>query len=571
VGTGAVKSHVWVQAKTGNTWQDMDSAFPDAEIGDSFAKVSRYATEVEPDQQHVVQIAVIAETVEENGLLERKVLEHEITAEDAMDSRLYVTFVPRNPTMGGVLAEKLGPEREMMPVLLVDGKAVSGKRIPGIAGDMSASKSFFYGSSRDKLSGLYVDVRVGPKADLGQSARGILLDRVPPEQRRSKAVNTDDLRPMSFADERPVELNGIHQVLVSNGGSNPRDVIENVGLAYYFIGKYMAAEGAEEDLPFESMLWPTAMFRNAQLAYNENLLISALNDKSDARFFISEPRVYIMSQTVRPQGDDFNVAMSVDLLHDPIAVVADSGADSDDIFQRRVWHGVLQSSFETTLIEMPAMLDSGGFENLLSASTQSSGKSLLIATADDRRIPEGAAVTLRQDLAAGKRILLSESSLSDNASTWWSVARDGTTKAMLAPGLGGASHYLWVNDYMRAQGKGSSQMFQKPYYLDIDRYDHAAERRWADNYMKTVKKAEKATGKEARRRMKGKTPKTTQKRKGGGTEYGIVLEISLFNVIGITGILALTICALAIGAALMMVGYVVHAETRRRAGEPWHP
>lgn len=552
-----VMDHVWVQARIDSDWEDLDSSFADARRGEVFTKVDRYSTTPESDNRQKVFIQVVAETLENGKLSERTLLEHEMLATDAVQTRTYLTFSPQNPTLGGKLADVLGAEIGFVPVLTVDGEQKPGTRIPGLVGKVSEGQEFLYGTLRAELSGLFLDVKVGTSVESRNVARGVLVDRVPGEFRRAGAVAIDDLHPMKFDDNHPAAFKAIHQILVSNGGSNPRLAAEAVGLAAYFIGRHLLAPDAIDELPMDSVFWPAAMIRNAQLAVNERLLQGALNDHAGTRFFIGEPRVYVMSLSARSGEPDQDVrySMSVDLLHDPIHVVAGTDTSASLIQQRRIWHGVVQSSFETTLVELLGIIDDGGHSTVLSASIDSAGNSVIFANPKDPRLPEIVPNALLSDLDLGHKIIVSESNVESGIRSWWSVSSDGTTRAMLRPRSGGATIVTWWDDY-----GGRNSRLPKPYqgnprsyYVDFEKYDE-----WA-------KKASKATKETATRRIESskKLPKTN--RGGGGTEYGIVLNISVFATLGVAGILAVTLVAFSIIGMLYIVGYVVVLERQRKA------
>jgi transglutaminase-like putative cysteine protease len=543
-----VRNHVWVQAKLESDWEDLDSSFPNAEPGDVFASVVRYASDATESDRHVVQIKVVAETLENGKLVEHELLTHQMLAPDATRARTYLAFTPMNAGVGGALATALGPEIDYVPVLMIDGKITAGKRIPGAVGHSSDGKDFLYGASKTELIGMYIDVRVGLANSLGKVSRGVLIDRLPSLLRVSGRPAKDNLKPMPMNGDQPEGFRGIHQIMVSNGGSNPRTVSADVGLAFYFVGKYLTAPGALDELSLDATMWPAAMFRNAQVAVNERLLDVTLNDSTDMRFFIGEPRVYVMSQILRSSGDDARVGLSVDLLHDPIHVIATDHASAKELHDHRLWHGVVQSSFETTLVELPKITNPDTAKYTLSTSTESTGPSVLFSDRADDRLPEKTPFVLRQDIAEGKVVVASSKSFDDGLATWWAVGPDGTTRAMVEP-AGGYGVTMWEG--FRNLRLPSQSLFSAP------TFDATAEA-----YSRGLITARDAYRGEAVRRTANPAPRTS--RGGGGTEYAIVLNISLYSAIGAAGILGLVIVALAIGGMLYVLGYVWITERQRR-------
>lgn len=546
----ALRNHVWVQAKLDTNWEDLDSSFPHAVRGDIFASARRYSNDAANEDRHVVQLRIVAETLKDGRLGEEELLVHQLRASDAAVSRTYLAFVPRNATMGGVLTDALGPARQFVPALLINGDTFVGNQIPGIATEMSGSKEFLFGAQQRELTGLYLDIRVGPAGALGPVTRGVLIDRVPALSRLSGEVNRENLKILQMNENQPEDLTGLHQVLVSNGGSNPRTVSADVGLAYYFVGKHLTAPDALEELSLDATMWPAAMFRNAQLAFNERLLEATLNDRDNIRFFIGEPRVYIMGQVLRHETGGARIGLSIDLLHDPIHSVSAKDVHTPDLNNRRIWHGVVQSSFETTLVELPTMMSPDSVEYTLSASTESTGKSLRFSAPDDPRLPTKAPFALRRQLAEGKVIVASTTSLVSDIATWWAVSPNGTTRAMVAPS-GGYGITMWEEFRNLKLPKGS--LFQRTYTVNPEALDAYAEK---------ARKARAAYRAQALSRTSNPAPKVG--RSGGGTEYQIALNISLYSAIGATGILGLAIVAISIGGMLYMIGYVLITERQRR-------
>jgi len=215
-----------------------------------------------------------------------------------------------------------------------------------------------------------------------------------------------------------------------------------------------------------------------------------------------------------------------------------------------MWHGVLQSSFENALVEQTRVTEPGNPDSMRSASTQSRGEGVRLTDPRDRRLPPDATRSAVDDLLDGKIVVASATALQDGLETWWSVGSDGATRAMLAPARGGS--YGWWDGYFHNPKLPKQSLFSRP--VDI-----GPQEKW-DRYAREA--AERYRG-EAARRTQNRAPKT-QRNRGGGLEYNIVMEISLYNAIGVTGILGLTIVGLALGGSLYMVGYVYLNERQRR-------
>lgn len=556
------RAHVWVQARIGSDWDDLDPSFAGAEIGQSFADVQRYSADAEEDARHSVKIAVVAEQVTDDGLKEQVLLEHKMVAANATNRRIYLTFAPTNSSMGGALGDALRMAMELKPVLVIDGEYVSGDVIPGIGAPSSAAGDFFYGDRSSNLSALYVDVTVGVAGTDQSSSRGVMLDRLPSSVRRGDAPKADDLKPMESDDDYPVFLKTIQQVVVSNGGRNPRLDAEALGLAIYYTGEYLFEPGYADDLPLDSLLWPAAIFRSAQIGVNEQLMRTSLNDGGNARFFIGEPRVYLYGLSFRGLDDEAELGMSIDLLHDPIHVATRDG-EGRATQQRRIWHGVIQSSFENTVIEIPRLGTPDLDDMIQSASTYSTGSSVVLKSQNDRRLPADAPNALTQDLARGSIVATSEDATDSGWLAWWSVAADGTTRAMLSPARGGGEWFTRMerfSSHFRQPRPTSGQV------KTIDMLGHAEQIADDQNAMRraarSIDRTTRATANNRYANYRGVFPRG--KSGGGGNEYGTTMHVSIWSVLGTAGILAYMVVGIAILGCLYMIGVIIVTERRRQ-------
>ena len=563
-----IRDHAWVQARIDGEWQDLDPSFPDAEPGYSATTPDRFSSDFDESLSQTVAIRIIAESVNGSETSESVLLEETWLARDAVDSRVFLAFSPSNPALGGTLTSALSDRIDFIPVLMVDGDIVRGQRIPGLRAPESEASGFLFGESDTALSALYLEIRIGmPGGSVSDASRTVLMDRKPSRLRQAGQISINDLNPLPIDKDRPAAFRAIHQILVSNGGRNPRIDAENVGLAISYYGKNIHDSDSAGELGLDAVMWPASMIRQAQLAVNERIVVDALNDRPDVRFFIGEPRVYVMSLESRLENDRYRISSTIDLAHDPVYAASTGRSPSDAIGMRRVWHGVLQSSFETTLSELQGIGVSGAESGTISASTRLSEQLVVLRNETDDRIATELPMAARQDLLSGKLVIASVRELEEEFLSWWSVAADGTTRAMLRPARGGSEHFWWQNyrdpRLPRPRGGPARVSYANPEALD--RYNREAIQR---DRARKINNQTKATA-EQRIRNSKKAPRA--RRGGGGIEYGTVVNISIFSILGVAGILAVTVVAVAIIGMLYMLGYVMLAERRRRAGEYWGP
>jgi hypothetical protein len=565
VGLEDVRDHVWVQARMEGKWTDLDASFADAVAGRSYTAAARYVGTASEGDHHRVQIALVAESLAASRLASTRVLDVEVAAASAAASTIYLTFRPRNPGLGGTLAAKLGADTEFVPILTVDGTDTTGRPIPGVRPEASASRAFLGAGGRAELAGLYLDVTTTSPGGRTHRSRRTLIDRLPAGARRPDARLPDALAAVSRIGDLPSAMFAVHQILVSTAGLNPHQVASDVGLAAHFAGTYMS-QASFDELPLDSQMWPVAMLRRLSLAVNERRALDAVNDREGLRFLIGTPRVYVMSQSQYIRDRVHEVAMRVDLLLDEVVAVAAAEVDAATVAARRTRYGMWQSAFETTLFEIGRQAVGGAAEGLLGASLQSGGSPVVLRSSGDARLPANAPAALVSDLDAGRIVVLSQASIAGGTRTWWSIASDGTTRAMLAPTLGGMEDVLWWWHHTKTRQAGINEASR--WYDDLSDRRRAYELAKAEReaYQEALERAYKKGGGRAaaaRSQRAVRLPQTRSSR-GGATEYGVLLDRSLWSH-GYTSIgLGLTIVANVTVAFAALYAYLLQLDIERR-------
>ncbi|MBT8445296.1 MAG: hypothetical protein KJO13_11155, partial [Gammaproteobacteria bacterium] len=334
-----VKDHAWVQVREGSKWVDMDPSFPDAEIGASFTKPESYATEPVVEDQYSIDITVVAESLQGGELQEDVVLEYQADTVKAEQASIFLHFRPYGAGQGRALAEALGPGAQWVPVIRVDEETTKGKRIPGIVTtpeQMTEGKKFFYGTESRVTAALYVDVRVTrPDGEVNEERR-VLFDRVPSGSRDNADIDADDLLGLRMHDGKPIAYQEVHQVLVSNGGINPRTAWADAGFAAW--APERLKELNDDEMTTEQSLWALGRLQAIYPVISEGFAIPALNDLPGTRFFVGAPRVFIMTLTMLEKDEDIVSEQSIDLLLDDVQFVSVDGS-ATEIAQRKRWYG----------------------------------------------------------------------------------------------------------------------------------------------------------------------------------------------------------------------------------------
>lgn len=451
--------HVWVQALIDGTWTDLDPTLPDSRPGQALA-VPEATIDVLPDgDRHTVSIAVVAETLADGKLQAAPVLETRLTAEEAAGSQIFLAFTPNAggglAGLGASIAGMGGDRSGYLPVLIVGDELRPGAAIPnpgavtgGEPGSLfgESAKDFFFGGKEQGreagplLTGLYLDIGILVPGRDPVTSRRILIDRVPAAQRSAGAIDASALVPVPDDAGAPIPYRTVHQIVVSTGADSPRDTAIGMAVAADYVGARMATPDDLAGLSLQELLWPVGAFNQAVVLASEQLSVAALNDRHDARFFVGEPRVFILSFSPRDYAAGQGLAFSIDLLHDGVSAVAAADVADDAIAARRLWYGVLQSALETTVAEVRSSGYGDDSRQVTSTSMAMTPDLTVFTTQDRARLADSAPAGVIADLAAGRMVVANAGGLSPALATWWAVDPDGGTRAVLAPGLGGSKY-----------------------------------------------------------------------------------------------------------------------------------
>lgn len=450
-----VRQHAWVQFRDGSTWVDMDSSFPDAAPGDSFATAESFESGTVDGLSHKLVIAVVAETVAGKNIVETTVLEHEIDIPGAARSQIFLSFAPRGVGMGQTIAKKLGPGVQYQPVLQIDEARISGQVLPGLLTspkELSDVTEFFYGAESPVVSALYLDVSTASPSGSKRSERRVLFDRIASSDRMDQRISVDALTDLRVSNNVPMPMQELHQILVSNGGINPRQVWNDAGYAAWYPERLN--EMGESEMSTEQFMWMLGVMQSVYPAMSEAFSISPLNDLRNARFFVGEPRVFLMSMAALKVEDKIVTEQSIDLLLDDIQFVS-NGAPAQDIAKRKRWYGVLQSALETTAGQSMALAQGFPIENVSSPFYTVGGDSVVIKAVDQLRDSVAYPARLVSDLKRGQ-VVIHAAGMTGEIETWWTISpTDGLAKAMLGPSLGGTRFSPGSTSYSYYGGGGS--------------------------------------------------------------------------------------------------------------------
>ena len=130
----ALRDHWWVQIRTRDGWRDLDPALPTLALGQRLhggQPQTLWADQIEPEDQHRLQIEVVAERFENRRLRERTALEHQLLPADSIGQNLVLDIhplgLPATPALlrgddryrPDQLPQKLASQTEWVPLLVI--------------------------------------------------------------------------------------------------------------------------------------------------------------------------------------------------------------------------------------------------------------------------------------------------------------------------------------------------------------------------------------------------------------------------------------------------------------------
>ena len=417
-----LRDHVWVQALDDDgVWRDLDPAAP---YGEVLATAASTAATLPEDAHHAVIVRAVAETLDKGVLVETTVLEERFVAADVAGSELWFYFQPDLEGVGGAVIAKL-EGAAWLPLLMVDGVVRPGTSFEVGSGSGGPLGGLF-GSAAPELVAVRLDLESQGPGLAPVSATRVLYDRARPAARVAGVITADDLEALP-EDGAPTEFGGLHHVLVSTGGSGPREHAIARAYAADFAATELQSADAASNYGLGDLLFPLAVADQTLVVTSERAIVDGLAAPG-VRAFVGRPRVFLASLLPFPDVPD-GTARLIDLALDGIDVALGPDAAPDAAARHRLWYGVLQTALETE-----ATLQAARAVDPETATLD--GVSLAMVGADLR-------VVGPSDLASAERPAL-QGALADgdlavlvgDASRFWAIdPASGTTRSVLEPGL----------------------------------------------------------------------------------------------------------------------------------------
>lgn len=429
-----VLRHAWVQAQmTDGTWLDLDPSLPDAQPGDTLTAADSTAAEIAATDMPSIGIRIVAEHLVGGSLAETVVMDESLPAWALARQQVLLAFVPEGSgggLLGGGGLWGGGNDSGWVPTLIINSGSIQGSSFI-VSGEMGGGGLLGPGEQAD-LTRLSLEITTLDADGQPRVARQVIADRLTADQRASGSVTTDALVPLIEIEDVPTMLRAVLHLMVSTGSTDPLQTAQDTAFA-----TAMAAWGANDpagaaDVDIDDSFAPAALADQLLVLASEQRFIPAIDDEQ-VRAYVSEPRITVVTRSV-DIADPTQAVFQTDLVVDGVRTLVADGAPTDAAVRRQLWYGALQGAAETEYqLASAALLDPVG--RSIDSVSFDMLQPLTVLTGTDGKLPSGADDTLGVVLAAGGRAVVPGPVAT--ADSWWEIAVDGTTRAVLAPRLGG--------------------------------------------------------------------------------------------------------------------------------------
>lgn len=338
----APAEHIWLQARIGPDWVDLDPAEPGTAFGEAPAGPGTpLETEAEP---HRITIDLSVETLSDGALRRNSVLTHRLTVPEMVEHSLTLVFGPQTDGVGGILSDTLanlqGQSSGMAATLLIGDDMVKSR--PFFAPGVAETAGGFFDAGQEVISTAMVLTVTGiAPGQPDEVATRVIFDLVPPELRQEGAapITPEVLARPEMGDRFPAVMEAIRQIVIGNGGLSAYRASARMGAVLGDIPDAVQAALSGAPDP-EAYIW-NSWVQASTVALASEELVRAQRGPDGGCVIMGRPRALIWGVG---QGDGDRDLYWMDWALDGVEI---AGVDSQaEVWRHRLWHGALQSGLE---------------------------------------------------------------------------------------------------------------------------------------------------------------------------------------------------------------------------------
>jgi len=190
--------HIWVQAEIDGAWTDLDPTLPGAAFGEPLIEATETLDRLPADLEHMVTLAVIAETLTDGALAEEVLARASVPAHEAAGQPITITNLGTEsvPTLARGFQQIMG-QRSYSPIIVIGRRQFGGRPMifsePGGGG-------FFAPSDAPETTAEWIELTLTSPGAEPVVTRRAMFDRVGPFARAAGNVSADSLAPIETVD-----------------------------------------------------------------------------------------------------------------------------------------------------------------------------------------------------------------------------------------------------------------------------------------------------------------------------------------------------------------------------------
>lgn len=350
--TSSNQRHVWVQARIGRDWVDLDPTLASAKFGATPAVPGEILTD--PIGAHTVSITLELESLINGKLRRKQILTQRLSVPEMTEQPIALFFGPATAGIGSVLNDALGGlagnAPSMRAFMTVSGSMI--KSTPFAApGRVNQSTDLFQQEQKETVTAITLHVRSDVGGQITSKEERVLLDLLSTEQRQSVAASAT-IDPSALAEPKmgqkyPASLESIRQIVLGNGGLSPRLAALRLSGLLLELPETLKQMSVGKPDP-EAVMWYSWVAASTVALASEEL-IRARPASNGICAMAARPRLLISGTQTLPEGGIVNW---IDWTLDDIDIAGTLDKPDADATARllRIWHGALQSALETEAI-----------------------------------------------------------------------------------------------------------------------------------------------------------------------------------------------------------------------------
>lgn len=444
---GEIERHVWVQAQVNGRWLDLDTAFPDAVPGRSYAAPEQTVDALTDDMYQRVTMRVSAETLRGNELRSETALEFTAHAVDLLDRKIFLLHTQEGGLTGAISGAIQGKDTRT-PILWVDGTMHKGRGIafsdqqnaPERGGPPSGGFSSLFGpggalGSGSEFVAEWIEVEISFPDGHRDVTRRVLVDRGGVAWRGAPTHDPRALKALPRDAKGVLDPHTVHNIWFSAGRHDLVAYAHELKVLAQSLRPSSAGSQPPSQQPsattlLAAQLGPMAVQTFPLVLLSDHLIVPGLNDSPQFRFYADSPRVFIVSIGLDPQSGPDGIFVLHDLRRDHLRGLALGSAQDPGLVERKIWFGVLEGALEHEMAVQYAAAMGSPMSTVTSTSSLANGQGALVlrpgtaGTAPSVGSPETAS-RIAQALADGAVVVVPRSVLKGGPSGWWEIAQDG--------------------------------------------------------------------------------------------------------------------------------------------------